>query len=73
MLKLTNEEGNKLLAMVGNQVSKNCQQCGSILVLRQNRNNKELFLGCSNYPRCSYTEGVPEEFRMELLGQPKLF
>lgn len=32
-----------------------CPECGSPLVVKQNRKRKSSFLGCSNYPNCSYT------------------
>jgi|688.fasta_scaffold532060_2 ssDNA-binding Zn-finger/Zn-ribbon topoisomerase 1 len=33
-----------------------CAQCGNQLVVRKNRQNGELFLGCSKYPVCKFTK-----------------
>ena len=51
-----------------------CPDCpGEIrLVVRRNRNNGNQFLGCPNWPDCSYTKGIPESWRMERAGQKKL-
>ena len=39
-----------------------CPRCDGKLVKRQNRMTKEPFLGCTNYPRCKYTQPMePEE------------
>jgi restriction system protein len=32
-----------------------CEQCGSELVIRQNRSTGQPFYGCSRYPRCRFT------------------
>jgi ssDNA-binding Zn-finger/Zn-ribbon topoisomerase 1 len=36
-----------------------CTQCGGKLVRRKNRATGETFLGCSNYPKCKFTQ--PDE------------
>ena len=36
--------------------TKDCQQCGSPMVERVNRQDKRKFLGCSAFPKCKYTE-----------------
>lgn len=35
--------------------------CGGRLVVRTNRGTEEQFLGCSNYPKCRYTEPIDDE------------
>ncbi len=35
-----------------------CKKCGSPMVKRTNRNTNEIFLGCSNYPKCRNIEKV---------------
>lgn len=35
--------------------------CGGRLILMINKDTEELFIGCSNFPKCSYTESVDEE------------
>jgi hypothetical protein len=32
-----------------------CPRCGASTVVRQNRNDKNLFLGCMRFPRCRWT------------------
>ena len=45
-----------------------CQECRGTMVLRTNSSSDEYFLGCENYPDCSYTE--PYEVEDELNGVP---
>jgi len=33
-----------------------CARCGSVMTERKNRKTGEVFLGCSNYPKCRNTE-----------------
>jgi len=35
-----------------------CKRCSSVMVERRNKVSHELFLGCSSYPKCRYTERV---------------
>ena len=35
-----------------------CKRCSSVMVERRNKVSQELFLGCSSFPRCRYTEKV---------------
>ena len=35
-----------------------CKRCGKIMCERENTNTKIKFMGCSNYPECSYTEPI---------------
>ena len=63
----------------GQQMKRECPHCkdagrGSVfLVVRTNRQNRSQFLGCPNWPRCRYTEPIPESVKMRLMGQPMLF
>ena len=39
-----------------------CEECKTgYLIVRQNTENEQFFMGCSNYPECRYTE----KFRIE--------
>jgi len=43
-----------------------CARCDGKLVKRQNKLTKEYFLGCTNYPKCKYTQPVePAEKGLE--------
>jgi ssDNA-binding Zn-finger/Zn-ribbon topoisomerase 1 len=55
------------------RVKKRCPDCGAEMIVRTNRENGSQFLGCTSYPKCKRTEEIPENIRMELEGQPKLF
>ena len=62
------------------QVSIFCPDCGrglkpvSIkLIVRTNSQNGSRFLGCPNYPRCKYTQALPQDIIMRLTGQKGLF
>lgn len=52
-----------------------CPDCGPSfkLVVKTNRENGNQFLGCVNYPVCSYTRGIPEEWKLRAAGQQGLF
>jgi len=56
----------------GRTVKKACQECGGDLVIRQNRTTQQHFLGCINYPRCQYTEPLPEDVKMRAMGAKRL-
>ncbi len=49
-----------------------CPDCGRELVVRTNRRTGGDFLGCSGWPRCSYTEPIPQGLVMRRLGAPTL-
>lgn len=49
-----------------------CKKCDGYLVKRRNRYNGFEFLGCSNWPKCTYTEPIPEAWRMREMGAPLL-
>ena len=44
--------------------AKNCPECGQPLTQRTNRNNGSEFLGCSDWPNCTYSEELPEDVLM---------
>ncbi len=45
---------DKAMALAGN---KSCPTCDhGLLLKRTNKNKLRLFIGCSNYPQCNYTE-----------------
>lgn len=52
-----------------------CPDCGPAveLIVRTNRENGSQFLGCPNYPDCTYRRGIPEEWKLRQAGQPGLF
>lgn len=52
-----------------------CPQCTPPrkLTVKTNRATGHQFLGCPNYPECTYTRGIPEEWLMRAAGQAGLF
>jgi ssDNA-binding Zn-finger/Zn-ribbon topoisomerase 1 len=50
-----------------------CPECNVPLLIKTNRHNHTQFLGCPNYPRCRYTQPIPEAWIMRRRGQPELF
>lgn len=50
----------------------NCEH-GVKLIVRTNRQRGDQFLGCPNFPECTYTQEIPEAWYLEAMGQPKLF
>jgi ssDNA-binding Zn-finger/Zn-ribbon topoisomerase 1 len=42
------------------RLANDCPDCGAPLRLRRNRREKNLFVGCSDYPRCRFTEDHDE-------------
>lgn len=50
------------------KILKPCPECGRDLVVRRNRQNDSEFLGCTGYPECRHTEGLPEFLKMRALG-----
>jgi ssDNA-binding Zn-finger/Zn-ribbon topoisomerase 1 len=67
---------NKTDKLVG-KATKDCPKCDGIgiskLIIRKNRQTGELFHGCENWPDCTYTEPLSEEYRMAMLNHPRLF
>ena len=56
----------------GKTVKKACPECGGDLVIRRSRTTQQHFLGCINYPRCQYTEPLPEDVKMRAMGAKRL-
>lgn len=50
------DQKNKTIKTELLNVGKNCPKCGSPLVYRFSKKSKKQFIGCSNYPSCSYVE-----------------
>jgi hypothetical protein len=59
----------------GKEVGVICPECSADtrMVIRRNKKNGTLFLGCPNWPKCQYTSPIPEHIKMEAAGQPSLF
>ncbi len=43
----------------GDKVGK-CPDCGKDLIVRENRKTKELFIGCTGYPNCDYSQSIDD-------------
>ena len=56
------------------RTAKTCPNCGPAvrLVIREQRDTGHLFLGCSRWPDCDFTEPLPESLKMRAMGQPEL-
>ena len=52
------EARKKLSFPVVPQLSEKCPQCGKKLKLRMGKNG--LFVACSGYPKCTFTENIPD-------------
>jgi DNA topoisomerase-1 len=52
------EARKKLSFPVAPQLSEKCPQCGKKLKLRMGKNG--LFVACSGYPKCTFTENIPD-------------
>ena len=50
------DQKNKTIKTELLNVGRNCPKCGSSLVYRFSKKSKKQFIGCSNYPKCSYVE-----------------
>jgi hypothetical protein len=53
-------------AQVAYRLAADCPHCGAPLVLRQNRQTRALFTGCSAFPSCVFTE--PHDSRVQTLS-----
>ena len=55
-------------------IAKTCPECGpaSRLVVRENGQTHEKFLGCSNYPACKYTEEMGIDMQLRAQGAVSL-
>ena len=49
-----------------------CPECGRDLVERTNRQNGSTFLGCTGYPECQHTQGIPEYVKLRREGATTL-
>lgn len=49
-----------------------CVECGSLMVVRQNKRTGNLFLACENWD-CDHTRSIPEDLVMKDQGQMTLF
>lgn len=58
---------------VGKKTDIPCPDCGQPLVVRENRETGNQFLGCSTWPECDYARKIPEEWKMRATGQSGLF
>jgi ssDNA-binding Zn-finger/Zn-ribbon topoisomerase 1 len=43
------------------------------LIVKTNHLTDHQFLGCPNYPECTFTRSIPEEWKMRAAGQKGLF
>ena len=63
----------------GTSVKIYCETCqeegrGAVdMIVRTNKTNHTQFLGCPNWPKCTYTEEISMAIKMRLQGQPELF
>lgn len=59
---------------VNSQTERYCPNHPTVkLIVKENRQNGNQFLGCPEWPDCDHTEGIPETMKMRALGQPELF
>ena len=59
--------------MMTPDVSKTCPKCApDRLVVRVNRETGHEFLGCSNWPGCTYTEPLPLDMQLRRQGATPL-
>lgn len=49
-----------------------CPECKAELVERMNRATSISFLGCSNYPECTFTTPLPVDIVMRRMGATQL-
>ena len=49
-----------------------CKECWKPMVIRENSETGEEFLGCSQYPMCKATSPLPEHIRLETMGAKRL-
>jgi len=57
---------------MADKINKVCPECGSPLVARRNKATDSEFLGCTRWPGCNYTEGIPEYYRLRAQGAEPL-
>lgn len=61
------DEPDALQKWIGKQVNKFCPN-GHPFVVRQNRDDGSLFLGCSKYPECRETDEIPVSLKLRMQG-----
>jgi DNA topoisomerase-1 len=49
-----------------------CPDCGHDLTIRENSHDGSRFLGCSTYPKCKHSQGLPASFAMREAGAKEL-
>lgn len=54
------------------EIVKKCPECNGDLAIKTNRATGEEFLGCSEWPQCSYTEPLPEYIKLRRAGHQPL-
>ena len=52
--------------------AKNCPECGQPLTPRSSQDNETDLLGCSNWPKCEYTEPMPQDVLLRRQNHPEL-
>ena len=56
------------------EVNVYCTECNDTkLIVRTNKKTGHQFLGCPQWPQCSYTREIPDELILRALGQKELF
>ena len=61
------EERERAEKLKGTRVNRYCPD-GHQFVVRMNSRDGSLFLGCSEYPRCTHTDEIPAAVWMQLHG-----
>jgi len=54
------------------KVQRYCPKCGKIMWLKKQKETGQLFVGCSQWPDCTYTEPLPEDQYLKAIRAPKL-
>lgn len=57
-------------ARTNEKAMKKCPKCGGLLFERTNKSNNDKFLGCQNYPLCTYTESLNNNIQENSTQQP---
>ena len=53
-------------------ITATCPQCSKPLVIRRNKKTDKEFLGCEQWPDCTYTEPLPAYIEMKRAGAQTL-
>ena len=54
------------------EIVKDCPECGESMLVRENAETNEEVIGCSQYPKCRYTEELPIYLKLRAMGSPTL-